>query len=275
MNLTANIAACTVTLIVTLLLPILILILFARKRRGVVSAWFLGAAAMFIPQMLIRLPILNALNTQTWFLTFSQNHTLAYFLLLAFTAGLFELAGRYGAARLMARDLPFHRALAAGLGHGGIESMVLVGLTYVNNLVCLVMLQTGTFDALITQTRNAGADPSQLLAVQQLLTETHWPLFLLAGLERLLTMVSQAGMTVLVCYGVHTRRALPCCLLCLGLHTLLDASLSIQLLPISQTAVYCLLYGFLGVMAALSVYLIKILRSRWETPACPGKEAVQ
>ena len=275
MNLTANIAACAVTLVVTLILPILVLILFARKRQGVVSAWFLGAAAMFIPQMLIRLPILNALYTQEWFLTFSRNHTLTYSLLLAFTAGLFELAGRYGAARLMARNLPFHRALAAGLGHGGIESMALVGLTYVNNLICLVMIQTGTFDTLITQSRNAGADVSQLLTVQQALTGAHWSLFLLAGLERLLTMLSQAGMTVLVCYGVHTRRVLPCCLLCLGLHTLLDTSISIQLLPISQTAVHCLIYGFLGVMAALSVYLMKILRSRWKITPCPGKEAIQ
>ncbi len=278
MNLVPSIAACMFTLVVTLLLPVGLLLVLARKypRQGIVSAWFLGAAAMFVPQMLIRLPILNVLSAQTWLIAFSQKHILIFYLLLAFTAGLFELTGRYVNARLMAKRLTFPRALAAGLGHGGIESILLVGLTYVNNLILLILLQTGGYDALIGQLQALGQDASALIAVRDTLLQTHWSLFLLASLERLLTMVAQVAMTVLVCYGIHIRRPLPCCLVCLAFHTLLDSSVSLQLLPISQGAAYGLIYSFLAAMAALALYGIRTLRIRWDSvPAHPAGKGAQ
>ena len=72
----ASFITCGITLVISLILPVLILILFAGKHRkqGIVSAWLLGAAGFLVTQMLIRIPILNFLSTQSWFLAFSQNH---------------------------------------------------------------------------------------------------------------------------------------------------------------------------------------------------------
>lgn len=264
----AAFAACFVTLFVTLILPVLILVLLARKHPGekLCSAWFLGAAGFFVPQILIRLPLMNLLAASEGFLTFSQEHFFLYCLSLAFTAGLFELFGRFATAKLLQRkDLPFSRALAAGLGHGGIETMLLVGLTYVNNIVCLFLIRSGSFDALIAQTEAMGADVSQLLAVKDALVNTHPAMFLLAGLERMLTMVCHAGLSVLVCYGVQAKRTVQCLLLCLLLHTLLDMTPSFTgIFPL--TTAYILIYVCIAAMAALSLFLLRRLSRRW--PAC-------
>lgn len=113
-----KIIACCITLGICLILPIGGLIFYAQKHRGegIVSAWIVGALGFFVPQMLIRLPILTALSANAGFLSWTQKHLLLYTLGLALTAGLFELAGRCAGAGLLRKNLTFPRALAAGPG---------------------------------------------------------------------------------------------------------------------------------------------------------------
>lgn len=269
----STILACVITLCISLIGPLaLLLILSLRwRKQGIASAWFIGAAGFFVTQMVIRIPILSLLSANDGFASFAQEHLFLYGVLLAFTAGLFELAGRFAAAWLMRKNLTYRRALAAGLGHGGIESIVLVGLTYVNNLIYLVMIQAGTFDALIAQTEAMGVDPSQLLAIQETFLQTGAGMFLLAGLERLLTMVAHAAMSVLVCWGVWHRHTAGALLGCLGIHTLLDSMVMVTYL-VSQPASYWILYSFMGLVALFSLYLLRRLRKNWS--ACEKGEIV-
>lgn len=272
---TFTILACILTLLVSLFLPVGLLILFAlkNKRQGIFSAWLLGAAGFFVTQILIRLPILMVLQSQSWFLTFSQSHLFAYAFGLAFTAGLFELAGRFVAAKLMRKNLTFKRSLAAGLGHGGIEAIILIGTSYISNLAMIAMINSGSFDTLIAQTAAAGVDTSQLELVRQQLLTTSPALFLLGGFERILAMTAHAAMSLIVCYGVAHKKVLPCLLICLGIHTMIDLTAGISLLAgtvLSQTAVYLIIYLILAIVAAISVFVIIKLRCRWQD--VPNKE---
>lgn len=266
---TSTIAACIFTLFVSLILPVLVLILFAVKHRkqGILSAWLLGAAGFVVTQILIRLPILTFLQNQDWFASFAQRHLFLYAFSLAFTAGLFELAGRFAAAKLMRRNLTYRRSLAAGLGHGGIEAMLLIGMTYVNNLTYIFMINSGAFDTLMAQTAAAGMDVSQLHFIQDALLHTSPAMFLLAGFERLLTMICHAALSMLVCYGIAHNKALPCALICLGIHTFIDLTAGISLLAgtvISQTTAYVIIYVILLAVTAVSLWILKTIRSRWQ-----------
>ena len=261
----SSIFSCCITLFVSLILPVLLLIVFAfrNRKQGIVSAWLLGAAGFFVTQILIRLPLLTALQGQSWFLKFANLHLFAYAFGLAFTAGLFELAGRLAVAKLMKKKLTYRRSLAAGLGHGGIEAMLLVGITYINNLVYLAMIHSGSFDTLVAQTAALGVDVSQLELIRQQLLSTSPALFLLAGLERILAMTGHVAMSMLVCYGVAHRKSGICTLLCLGLHTLMDLTAGISLV-LPQTIAYPIIYAILIVMAALSLVIIRELVCRWK-----------
>lgn len=276
---TASILACIVTLFVSLILPIVIFIVYAVKNKncGIVSAWFLGAAGFFVTQILIRLPILNVLSLQDWFLRFSQEHIFLYTLSLAFTAGLFELAGRYAVAKIMEKKLTYRRSLAAGLGHGGIEAIMIVGMTYVNNLVLIVMINSGAYEALIAQTAAMGVDVSQLQLVQTQLIETSPVLFLMGGAERVLTMICHAAMSMLVCYGVAHKRTVPYILACLGIHIFIDTCSGISLLAtpqggsvLSQTTAYAIIYVILAAVAVVSLLILKGIRRRWQEQSANG-----
>ena len=261
----STIAACCLTLFVSLILPVLVLILFALKHRkqGIVSAWLLGATGFFVTQILIRLPILTALQSQSWFLSFAQNHLFAYAFSLAFTAGLFELAGRFAVAKLMHKRLTLHRSLAAGLGHGGIEAMLLIGITYINNLAYIAMINSGTFDATLAQAAAMGVDVSQLELIRTQLLSASPALFLLAGFERILAMTGHVAMSLLVCYGVAHRKTGICTLLCLGIHTLMDLTAGISLV-LPQSVAYPVIYAILMVMAVISLFVIRELTRRWK-----------
>ena len=254
-----------ITLFISLILPPAFLIVYAlrNKKQGIWSAWLLGALGFFVPQILIRLPILTSLSQSAGFAAFAQNHPVPYGFGLALTAGLFELTGRYAVARCLKENLTYRRALAAGLGHGGIEAILITGLAYLSNVVFLVMLQTGAFDAALAQT----GDASQLLAARDALMNTHWALFLLAGFERLLAMTSHVAMSMMVCYGVHTNRVLPGALACLALHTCMDSVACISLFigrGLTLATAYTIIYILLTAITVLSIGILKNIRSRWE-----------
>jgi len=266
-----TVIACLVTMLVSLVLPVAALIVFAvkNKRQGLVPAWLLGATGFFVTQILIRIPALAILQDKSWFVAFTQNRVFLYTFSLAFTAGLFELAGRLAVAKLIGRDLNFKRSLAAGLGHGGIEAILLVGMTYVNNLIYILMINSGSFDVLVTQAAAAGVDVSQLELIRQQLVGASPALFLLAGFERILAMIAHVAMSVLVCYGIANRKTGICVLLCLGIHTFIDLTAGISLV-LPQNIAYPVIYAILIAVAVVSVLILKHIRRSWkEVPHDP------
>lgn len=266
---TATIVTCAISFVLCMFLPLVILLVFARKNKGrqIVSAWLLGAAGFFVTQILIRVPILTVLQTQPWFVNLSQNHLFLYAFGLAFTAGLFELAGRFVVAKLLRRNLNFKRSLAAGLGHGGIEAMLLAGMSYLNNILYIFMINGGTFDALVAQAAQTGVDVSALWQIKDTLIQASPALFLLGVYERILAMTCHVAMSMIVCYGIHTHKPLKGALICLAIHTLIDLTAGINMLAgtlLTQTAAYVIIYAILTVTAILSVLTVVNIRRRWQ-----------
>lgn len=259
--------ACVITLFVSLVLPLLLALGFSMKykKQGILSAWLLGAAGFLVTQIAIRLPILTAISSQDWFIRFSREHLFLYALSLAFTAGLFELVGRFVVAKILQKKMTARRALAAGLGHGGIEAMVIIGLAYVNNLAYIFMINAGTFDAMLSQLPADQA--ASMEAIRTALLTTSAPMFLLAGFERILTMVTHVALSMLVCWGVYSGKVSKCLLICLGIHTFIDLTAGISLLSgtaLSQTMAYAIIYAILTAVALLSIFMIKDIRRRFQ-----------
>lgn len=262
-----------ITLVISLILPIVVLIIYAVANKGkkVVSAWFLGAAGFFVMQVILRLPILSVVSLLPGYADFVGNHYVLYSLILGFTAGLFEVVGRLVVAKLMSKELTFERSVAAGLGHGGIEAMILIGITYINNLAYTFMINSGSYDLIVEQTAAMGVDVSSLYAVKESLINTPAYLFGLAGFERILAMIGHVAMTMLVCYFVSRKQTLKGVLIALGLHTLLDSvsailsgmSTAYMGNMISQNTGYVLIYSFLVIMSIVFAAIIISIKKRF------------
>ena len=103
---TATLISCVIAMLICILLPPAIGLLYAAKNRGqkIISAWLLGAAGFFVTQMVIRVPILTVLQMTPGFQAFSKNHGFLYAFAMAFTAGLFELAGKLVVVKAMHKN---------------------------------------------------------------------------------------------------------------------------------------------------------------------------
>lgn len=266
-----------ITLFISLILPVILLIVYAVKNKGqkIVSAWFLGAAGFFVLQMLVRIPVLNILSMQPGFQTFAENNYVVYILLLGFTAGLFEVVGRLVVAKIMAKNLTCERSIAAGLGHGGIEAMLLIGMTYINNLLYAALINRGAFDMVVEETEAMGVDATALFAAKDALLTTPAYLFGLAGYERLLTIICHTAMSLLVCYFVYKKQTMKGVLIALVIHTILDcvsgliSGLSTPYMGnvITENTGYVLIYGFLTIMAVVSLVIIVKVKKEFKKEA--------
>lgn len=268
------IAGMCITLFISLVLPVIICIVYSvkNKGKGLWKFWFLGAAGFFVPQMLIRMPLLQTMSVKPGFLSFTEDHPVIYLLLLAFTAGLFEMAGRTAVAFSMKKHMTFEKSVAAGLGHGGIEAILIVGITYLNNLLFSFLINSGGFDSLVSQAPDE-LTASGLLQMKTLLVETDGILYYLAGYERILTMILHVALTVIISYAVWKGKTVWGMLICLAVHFLADfLTVLINSLAtpqfhcmISQTAAYVSAYAVLTAVAVLCAVVILKIKKKFQT----------
>ena len=270
---TSTLIAVIITFLITSILPLVVWVIYGLKNKGkgVFTSWLLGAAGFFIMQIIIRIPILNMLSLTAGFQSFVAKHYVLYCLVVAFTAGLFELIGRYVVAKIMAKNLTYEKGFAAGLGHGGIEAMIIIGMTYLNNLLYIGMINSGTFDGIVEQTAALGVDTTSLVAVKDALINTNSAVFLLAGYERILTMILHVALSLMVCYFVSKKQDLKGILICLACHWMVDFiaplvnGMATEYMGnmISQTTAYIIVYVFLTIVAVASVVSIMNIRKKW------------
>lgn len=275
------IAAMCVTLFIALALPVVLLIVYAvkNKKQGVVGAWFLGAAGFFVTQIIIRTPILSMLSLSEGFMTFATEHYLIYAILLAFTAALFEVVGRFASAKMLSKNLSFKKGIAAGLGHGGIEAIVLIGMAYISNLLYVAMINSGTIEVVIAQTEAMGVDATPVYTLVDTLVNTPAYMYLLAGYERVLAMIGHIAMTLIVFYFMWKKQTAKGIGICVLFHTLLDgvtAIVSGMATPylgsvISQNVSYVIIYVYLTAMAVVSVLVIRKIKATWVEEVAQGE----
>lgn len=118
-----------INLLLSMSLPLglAFLLVFRDKRRA--KALLLGIITFLIFQVFTRIPLLQlVLPNQVWYILFTYEHPLLYLFLLSLSAGLFEEIGRYLIMQKGLSKANFMEVFTYGIGHGGIESILIVGL---------------------------------------------------------------------------------------------------------------------------------------------------
>ena len=189
---------------VSFVLPVVLLAVF-RKKYGARIPPALAGAAVFVVfalvlEQLVHYLVLRAVTPrETPFL---------YILYGIFTAGTFEESGRFFAFSLMKKrygsSVPVSTALSYGVGHGGIEAMLLVGVVMLHNLVAAIRINTGTVDALTG--RLAGETLAHAESQLRALTITPPWHFLMGGLERVSAMGVHIALSVIVFHAVFGKK---------------------------------------------------------------------
>lgn len=242
-----------VTVLISIGLPIALIIWVSKKYKPGFMPIGMGMIVFFVMQIVIRTPLIQLLSMTEGVQQFIQNNMVLYIVILSFTAGIFEEGGRYIAFKwLLKKKREWQHGIAYGIGHGGIEAFLLVGLAYIANIIFSIVINQGALES-------AALTPGILAQVQQAaapLVETPSYMFLISGLERVFAIALHIALSVFVLYGINARKKwyLLFAMLIHGLVNLIAVTLG-QNVSIWLSEVFMLLVAIGSI-----VYIVKMRR---------------
>ncbi len=245
-----SIAAMVFSGLLSLGLPLFFAIYFGVKHKISLKVVFVGLLVFIVfSQFLEKLLHLYVLSWNQQSAQLLKDNPFLYALYGGLAAGIFEEVGRWIAFVLV---LKMHRewkdGVALGIGHGGVESLMLGVTLQVNNVIYSVLINLGLFDA----TLGAQLTPAMAAYVKSALADTPPLLFAMSGLERAMAFLLQVALSVLVLYGVK-RKNLLWLFAAILIHAAVDFPAALY-----QSGVLSLwlVEGMLAVVAVLSVVFI-------------------
>lgn len=230
-----------ISVVICIALPAGIIFFLHRRYNTSIGAFFVGALTFVVSQPLTRLLLLNYLQGTSWFYIYAVTNPVAYAIFMGLTAGLFEEIAKYlGFVFLLKKRSTWDHALALGAGHAGLEAVLLVAIPYTYLLVS-----------------------GKVWSIEQ-------TSLLLAGFERLSTIILQIAMAVLVFHAINRRNLLFLALAIL-MHAFLDTS-SVLLLVSGLRPV--LIEAYIGGLAMMSLLFIvaPVMTRQGRQPVIPLRE---
>jgi len=173
--------------LIEILVPVMLAIIVARKFKVSWAVFFLGMLLFFVS--LIRLPLNNYVAGLLQENTAAPYTIILIFLFASITAGLFEEGVRVFGIGLIIRQKNYYKGLMYGIGHGGGESMIFVGLLTLVNYIIYRYFPEIMPSMAISQFGNL-----------------QWCMPLIGALERIFAIIIQVSLSVMVMHAFLFRK---------------------------------------------------------------------
>ena len=250
----ATLGCIFVSLIISVVLPIALLIIWRTKTKAKISSFFFGAGTFVVFALILESILHNVLLMVMGQEAFSALPFKAVYGGLA--AGVFEEFGRYIVMILfMKKYLTKKEGIMFGIGHGGIESILITGITCISNLVIAMMLNSGQGN-LITRGYNSDMQ-MQLYNQISPLWNSAPSMFLWAGIERISAITFHICASYLVYRAVKDRKFV-LCLLAVLLHAVMDGVMVVIQSTFDSylvTEVYLIVFSLIFAVFTVRAYL--------------------
>lgn len=246
-----SIVCMAISVLLSIGFPVALIIWAMNKYRPGFIPVLVGILVFVVTQVLIRFNLIGAFTTSQAGLSFILANPILYIAILSLTAGLFEEGGRFLAYKvLMKNKCEWRHGIAYGIGHGGIEAVILVSIPFIANIANSILINQGG----LTSSALPAEMVSQLQVIAPVLINTPSLMFMIGGLERVFTIILHIALSLLVLYGVN-RKKIGYLFLAMFAHGL-----------VNFIAVYLMQYvnvfvseGFMLIVAILStVYVVKM-----------------
>jgi uncharacterized membrane protein YhfC len=230
--------------------------LICRKRMTLSWRNILLGVAVFVIFALVLEQLLHAfvLSSNPVTAMWMQRNPWGYVAYALAAAALFEEGGRYFGMRLLAKPTGVPgTGVAYGIGHGGIEAMLLGGLGQIQLLISGIVLNQGQFASISANLPPAVA--AQLRHTLETLT-LFAPLY--GGIERVTALLFQIAFSLLVWKAVSERRVV-FLFAAIAAHVALDvpaAMFQAGLMPLWQVQIAMIV----ALIALLGFFLIRLPR---------------
>lgn len=240
----SSIAVMAVSLAVCVGLPVGLCIYMKKVGSASLKSFFLGCGIFVIFALVLEQILHFIVGTVSG--TFFSEHFIAYAVYGGLAAGLFEETGRYVAMKFFMKGrLAKQEAIMYGVGHGGIEAILLGGMACLSNLLTSVVINSGILEKMLP-----AGDARAQAAISQLTGLPAWQ-FLLVGMERCSAVVLHIVLSYLVYLGVKNKK-IQFYILAVLVHFLMDAGL---VFAAKYIPVLALELGLMAVVLVLAAFV--------------------
>lgn len=254
---TISIVFMAISALVSIGLPVAMGIIW-HKRTGARASSLLIGAAVFVVFAGILENICHGLVLygSGSCAAFMQSNLWAYGLYGALAAGVFEETGRFCAFKLLFKNKNDRcESVMYGIGHGGVEAVLVSGLTMISYIVISVIVNAyGGMAGLAA----LGIGEDTVSVLMTAFTDTEPVMYLVSCIERIMAMAFHISMSVLVFAAVKQEGRGWYYPLAIGLHALLDlGAMAFQtglIKSIIATEGYVLVFTALCALLAVRVY---------------------
>lgn len=239
-------------------IPIAAMIVHKLKHKSASLLSAVIGAATFVVFALILEQILHAVM-----LPLVMNSTVAYVIYGTLAAGVFEETGRYIACRFLMKNRTDNaNAVMLGIGHGGIEAVLIIGVSMFSTLVTAIMVNTMGLDGFIQMT---GITDEAVLTTLKGQIDTivafSMPVALANVVERIIAMTLHICMSVFAMKAASVKGKFWLFPAAIALHALFDVPAALYQRGVISSSSLWLVEILLGVIVAVFVLItIKVAK---------------
>ena len=218
--------------------PILAAVIWKIRKKEPFTSILAGALIFFVFVFILEKPIQNILIFPTQMglkehgaSLFINARPFLWAFLVALFPGVFEETGRLFAFKvLLKKRKQRETAISYGIGHGGFEVVFLLGITFINNILYAVMINTGAFGFVVDQVAQVSPDQvDQLKTIATTLAGFSVSDLLISIFERVIAVFYHIGASILVFYACKDKKKFLLYPLSILLHTIFDGFTALQL----------------------------------------------
>ena len=256
----SSVPALASTVVLLIVIPVALFIYWRRNHRGETNYSYLiaGAIGFIVSARVLELGVhyfcIISDNSVSRFIT---GNALAYVLYGITMAGVFEECGRYIVMRFfMKKNRTRENAVMYGIGHGGIEILVVLLPAMISYLLIAVLFSTGDVNRALSTLRITEETAAASLPAIQAAASFSYMAMAMNVLERVFAMLLHIGLSVVVFYSVVSAKKIYL-LLAILLHMLMDLFAAFYqrgLLPLWAVEIWGALWAAITVVIAFKLY---------------------
>ncbi len=194
----------TLSLVLSIAVPLGTAIYFRRRDKISYFNIFAGAGVFLLFALVLEQGMhVYMLKANLSTAVFINSNPWIFALYGAFAAGIFEETGRLAAFKLLLKGRTQRKdGIAYGIGHGGMEAILIGGFSMAQNLYFALLINSGK----LASTMGTRLSDSMLDQISSALINTNPFLFLISGFERTIAFVIQVGLSLMVLHAVRSKK---------------------------------------------------------------------
>ncbi len=247
--------------IVSLTVPVVLALVWKFKKKERFTTILVGAATFILFALILEKPLQAlVISLDHPVKRFLYDNPVLLSLVAALFAGVFEETGRLVAFKtILKKRTNRETSISYGIGHGGIEVMIVLGYSYIINIVYGIMMKTGAIQQLIDET--LAVAPDQADAIRELLdTVANFGIsgIALGFVERIFAVLFNIVASIIVFYACKDKKKTWLYPLAIVLHTSMDFIAALYLFKVISIPGWALevIVGVFGLAAFIGAYLL-------------------